>query len=271
MNGTVSARDRSRRRGRGDGPLVCAALAAGLCGAFLLTSLTAPTAVHAQVIRAEDDRYVTPQRFAVELRFGPYTPDIDGEFKGSRAPYQEFFGAKDRLMSQIEFDYQFLRHYGSAGVGLGVGYFTAEGKNRLASTGALSADTSSLKLIPFSLSAVYRFDWPLERYKIPLVPYGKLGLDYVIWSVSNGNGNVPEDPAGGTGRGGTWGWHAAVGVSLLLDIFDPGSARKFDMESGINHTHLFFELGHWDVSGLGAANKLHVGDNTWMAGLLFEF
>ena len=180
-------------------------------------------------------------------------------------------GSKNRLLTQVELDYQIIRHVGTAGVGLGVGYFSASGHNRLESTGEPSSDTSTLKLIPFSLSAVYRFDLPLERWKVPLVPYGKLGLDYVVWSITNGNGDVPQDGIGGTGRGGTWGWHAAVGLSLVLDVFDPVTARQFDSDMGVNHTHLFAELGHWDVSGLGAANKLHVGDTTWVGGLLFEF
>jgi hypothetical protein len=223
------------------------------------------------VIQGESDQYRSPQRFALELRFGPYKPNVDSEFTDGRTPHQDFFGSGRHLMSQIEFDYQIVRHVGSAGVGLGVGYFTESGHNRLAATGALTADTSSLRLIPFSLSGVYRFDLPWERLRIPLVPYGKLGLDYVLWSINNGNGDVPQDPTGGSGQGGTWGWHAVVGLSLVLDFFDPVTAHQFDVEMGVNHTHLFVELGHWDISGLGGAHKLHVGDNTWMAGMLFEF
>jgi hypothetical protein len=240
-----------------------------LAAAWAMTCI-APAA-QAQVIQGQEDRYKSPQHFALELRFGPYKPDIDSEFGGQRTPQQDFFGASNRLMSQIEFDYQVIRHVGSLALGLGVGYFTESGRNRILATGELSGDSSSFKLIPFSLSAVYRFDLALEHWGIPLVPYGKLGLDYALWSISNGNGDVPTDPSGGSGRGGTWGWHAAVGLSLVLDFLDPVSAHQFDVESGVNHTHLFVELGHWDISGLGSANKLHVGDNTWLGGLLFEF
>jgi len=125
--------------------------------------------------------------------------------------------------------------------------------------------------VPVSLSGIYRFDFLNQRFGVPLVPYGKLGLDYGIWSVKNGNGEIPTDPAGGRGRGGTWGWHAAIGLSLVLDFLDPGSAQQFDSETGVNHTHLFFELGHWALNGLGASGKMRVGDSTWVAGLLFEF
>jgi hypothetical protein len=231
-----------------------------------------PAAARAQVIAGERDRYESPQHFAFELRFGPYRPDVDSEFaggKGGASPYNSFFGGNRRLMSQIEFDYQIVRHVGSIGLGLGAGYFSETGHNP-DEAGMPTADTSTLRLIPISLSAVYRFDLMYERSGIPLVPYGKLGFDYVLWQITNGNGEVAH-AAGGTGQGGTWGWHAAVGVSLVLDFFDPVTAHQFDIEMGVNHTHLFAELGHWDVSGLGRAGKLHVGDNTWLAGLMFEF
>jgi hypothetical protein len=236
---------------------------------FVVTGL--PTAAQAQVIQGADDHYKSPQHFALELRFGPYTPDVDSEFGGKRTPYKDFFGAGAHLMSQIEFDYQIIRHVGSLGLGVGVGYFSNSGRNTVLATGLPSDDTSTIKLIPFSLSAVYRFDLALERWGFPVVPYSKLGLDYAIWSINNGNGEVPSDPTGGTGHGGTWGWHGAVGLSLVLDFLDPTAAHQFDIESGINHTHVFVELDYWDLSGFGSASQLHVGDTTWMAGLLLEF
>ena len=57
----------------------------------------------------------------------------------------------------------------------------------------------------------------------------------------------------------------------MLDIIDLGSARELDSETGINHTHVFVEYVKYEASGLGQKNKLHVGDSTWLAGLLFEF
>lgn len=248
--------------GQANRALVPAAILGGL--------LAVPATAEAQVIRGENDSYRSPQHFALELRFGPYRPDVDSEFDGKSTPHRDFFGPNRRLMSQIELDYQFIRHVGSLGVGLSIGYFSETGRNR-DEVGQLTSDTSTLKLIPLSLSGIYRFDLLLERFHIPLVPYGKVGLDYGLWWIANGNDEVPQDPTGGIGRGGTWGWHAAVGLSLVLDFMDPVTARQFDVEMGVNHTHLFAELGHWDISGLGAGGKLHVGDNTWLAGLLFEF
>jgi hypothetical protein len=247
-------------------PLAASALAA------IVVSLLAPIGARAQVMTTEKGHHASPQHFALELRFGPYKPDIDSEFAGTNRtpPYESFFGSNRRLMTQIEFDYQIIRHVGSLGIGLSTGYFKESGHN-VDKTGAPTQDSSSLRLIPFALSAVYRFDLAYERTGIPLVPYGKLGLDYVFWSVENGNSEVPEDVSGGRGAGGTLGWHAAVGLSLVLDFFDQNGANQFDEEMGVNHTHLFFEYGHIDVSGLGQANRLHVGDDTWTAGMMFEF
>lgn len=216
--------------------------------------------------------YGTPQRFAFELRFGPYRPSIDSEFQGTgRAPYREFFGNHRRLMSQVELDYQLWRGFGSLGVGVGAGYFSASGNNPLADGTGVSGDRSTLLLVPLSASLVYRFDWTYQRWHVPLVPYAKAGLDYVLWQVKNGNGEVARDPSGGRGRGGTVGWHVAAGLQLVLDFFDPNSARQFDREVGVNHTYLFVEYGRWDVSGFGSENKLRLGDTTWLAGLMFEF
>jgi hypothetical protein len=246
------------------------ALVASVLAATIVSLLGAPNA-RAQVITTERGHQASPQHFALELRFGPYKPDIDSEFEGtSRTPYQSFFGSKRRLMMQVEFDYQIIRHVGSLGLGLSAGYFKESGNN-VDQYGMRTQDSSSLRLIPFALSAVYRFDLAYERTGIPLVPYGKLGLDYVLWTVENGNSEVPEDPSGGRGAGGTLGWHAAVGLSLVLDFFDQNGANQFDEEMGINHTHLFFEYGHIAVNGLGQSNRLHVGDDTWTAGMMFEF
>lgn len=241
----------------------------------LLASALVQARAGAQVIESERDRgrHSSPQHFAFELKFGPYKPDIDSEFAGtSRTPYKDFFGSRRKLMTQLEFDYEIIRHVGTAGIGVGIGYFKETGSNPdAANPDKLTTDASSLRLLPFSVSAVYRFDLAYERYKIPLVPYGKLGLDYIYWTVNNGNGQVPSDPTGGSGQGGTRGWHGTLGLSLVLDFFDQNSANQFDEDLGVNHSYLFFEYGHLDASGLGQANRLRVGDDTWNAGIMFEF
>ena len=42
-------------------------------------------------------KYASPQRFAAEVKFGPYLPDIDRNYNGSDAfgPYAKIFGHTD--------------------------------------------------------------------------------------------------------------------------------------------------------------------------------
>ncbi|MES1210499.1 MAG: MXAN_2562 family outer membrane beta-barrel protein, partial [Pseudomonadota bacterium] len=217
-------------------------------------------------------RYRSPQRFAFELTFGPYRPDVDGEFNGQRDPYNEFFGGGHELLMRGELDYQFFHRYGSLAVGLGAGYFSVTGTSPKADgTGMLSGDTSTMKVVPMNLSLVYRFDYFLETRKIPLVPFAKLGLDYAYWQITDGNDNIATDSTGGHARGGTMGWHVAGGLALVIDFLDPDAAHDFDEDLGVNHTAITFEFFHSDISGLGQSNRMHLGDTDWTLGLLLEF
>jgi hypothetical protein len=234
--------------------------------------------VHAQEFASEAElvegnhRFRSPQRFAFEVTFGPYRPDVDSEFDGRRDPYNEYFGGGHELLMRAELDYQFFHRYGSLALGVGAGYWSVTGKSPYADgSGRISGDTSTLKVIPMSLSLVYRFDYFLETRNFPLVPFAKAGLDYAYWQNTDGNDNIATDPSGGHGRGGTMGWHAAGGLALVLDFLDPDAARDFDADLGVNHTAITFEFFHADISGLGQSNRMHLGDNDWTLGLLLEF
>lgn len=252
--------------------LALAALAAGVAAA-------APRAARAQTFTenqtptvAGRERFKSPQHFAVEVRFGPYLPNVDSEFDGARHPYRDFFGTSAQLLSQVEVDYELFHRFGTVAVGAGFGYFDVTGTAMFEdSTGRTSTDTSTLTVLPFALSAVYRFDVFLERNRFPVVPFAKLGLDWAYWSISDGNGEIATDATGGKGRGGTLGWHGAVGLQLVLDFFDWDAARDFDADMGVNHTSIVFQMTHADISGLGRPNRLHVGDTNWSLGLMFQF
>lgn len=223
---------------------------------------------------AERKSYRSSQNFGFSLHFGPYRPEVDSEFGNRRnpGPYQLIFGSGSKLLSQADFEYQFLHTHGTLGVGLSAGYFSATGKARLADySGAESNDDSRLRLIPLAASLVYRFSVLNDRYGIPFAPYAKAGFDYVIWAVNDGNGRIVSDGNNGKARGATLGWHGTLGLSLVLDFMDPDAAHEFDSDTGVNHTHLFFEYTKATVNGLGEAHKLRVGDTTWNMGLLFEF
>jgi hypothetical protein len=218
----------------------------------------------------------TSRSQAIELRFGLYNPAVDSEFgSGGAAPHAFIFGKSRSPMWQLEYDYQILQVFGTLAVGGAIGYFKQDAKACVLATMTdtfceRSGDNTSLRLIPLAALLVYRLDEAAKRWKIPLVPYAKVGLNYTFWTINDGNGNVPS-VGGGRGQGGTAGWQAAIGLSLQLDFLDSAAARGFDADVGVNHSYIFFEMDHIDGSGLYRKDVLRVGDTTWFAGLMFEF
>jgi hypothetical protein len=238
--------------------------------------------------------YESSQWFAFELKFSPYSPMIDSSSGlNGHTPFADLFTSQTdhhrpdaRLLTQVEFDVQFLHKHGSLGVGVTAGYARRtshsfqfddlSGKVSCTVPNCIrSGDQTALNVMPFSLLAVYRWDWLALRYHVPLVPYFKIGLAYYIWWIENGSGATASftNAAGKKedGYGGTWGWVLNPGLSFLLDVIDPSAARTIDAELGINHTYVFVELHYADVSGFGQPNRLTLSDTTFNTGLAFEF
>jgi hypothetical protein len=242
-------------------------------------------------------KYQSSQWFAFELKFGGYTPHIDSSpGLHGKTPFADLFnpqGVKgqppERLLTSLELDVQFLHRFGSLGVGLSLGYGrrTTHSFQYLNANGTgtctvsvncvRSGDQTALNMLPVEVMLVYRFDVLALRYKVPLVPYLKLGLAYWFWWIENGSGgtaSVVTDPVKGTrmgGWGGTAGWVLNPGLALLLDVIDPSAARSMDSELGINHTYLFGELHYADISWFGRSNAMVLSDVSWNVGLSFEF
>lgn len=231
--------------------------------------------------RVRDKNYRSPQNYLFELKFGPYAPDIDSEFSntsGQAHPYQHIFGDSQALMINGELDWEIWRPFGTIALGGSIGYYTnsvnafvddTTDNNTSSSSTVRSASSTSISLIPFSILAIYRFDVLAEHFKIPLVPYAKIGLNYNLWWI-----DIDGETAnyqGQKGSGGTMGWQFNAGVSLLLDCFDTQAAKNLDVDYGINHTYIFFEAAVVRANGLYRDNALHVGDTTWNGGIAFEF
>jgi hypothetical protein len=178
-------------------------------------------------------------------------------------PYEETFGSSRHLMTGGEIDRQILHKGGTLAVGLGGGYYHVSAAALSADGVTRSGDETSLRLFPLSASLVYRADIWHERSGVPLIPYVKAGLDCGLWSISDTSKSSSTD-------GVTWGWHAAAGLAVTLDLVDPDATRTLDQETGVNQTALFFEFGRFALDGFGAANALRVGDTTWVAGLMLE-
>jgi hypothetical protein len=220
--------------------------------------------------------YESPQHFAIELRFMPYSPDIDSDpaLHGTN-PYSTVFGSSPRLMAQLEFDWQVLRipHLGTLGPGFAIGYtkMNAPATFTMPHNGTtVSGENTALEIVPTYAVAVLRADVLWREVHVPLVPYAKLGVGYAFWRASNTLGT--SHAAGVVGEGASLGTQLAVGLGLNLNVFDPYAAKNFDEAMGVNNTYLFGELMRSDLSGLGIqSSPLRVGESSWVLGLAFEF
>jgi len=227
------------------------------------------------ICAADSSDYSTPRHFAVELKAGPYRPDVDSQPGLAGTPYRDTFGNGDLVFSGFEFDWQILvTDVLSLGIGAGAGFFQAYAKARFEDCAGPLADCTSseytvLNVIPFSAQAVLRLDVLPQLAGIPLTPYGKAGLDRWLWWILNGHGTSRVE--GEKAAGWTNGWHLAGGLMLLLDFFEPGAATKLDQESGINNSYLFAEILLARIDGFGDGDSLVLSDATWNAGLALEF
>ncbi len=215
-------------------------------------------------------RYRSDQFGAVELRFGRYVPNIDDEFDGAATPYETVFGDDTRFFGGLEVDWQILRipGVGTLGPGIGWAYTRSSGLAPLANEPGLSAQKTVLWIMPMYLSAVLRMDVFMRKWQIPLVPYGKFGLSYALWSSTDGNGRL-DRADGVAGRGSETGLQFALGGMFWLNALHPQAALDMDNATGINNAYVFFEWFVSDVDSFGGG--MQVGTNTWVTGLALEF
>jgi len=238
------------------------------------------------VARAQEDRVEplggkehgkhSPQHFAFELRFSPYTPNVDSDpALHGQMPYKTAFGTAPRLFAGAEFDWQALRipHVGPFGPGVTAGYTNASDPANFTTPhngSTVSGETTSLWIIPMAALAVLRVDVLWRDVGIPLVPYAKVGFALALWRASNTLGTSSFE--GVSGEGHSWGTHYALGLSLNLNPFDAYAAQNFDDSMGVNGTYVFAEWSREDYNGLGfQSDPLRVGGTNWMFGLAFEF
>jgi hypothetical protein len=214
----------------------------------------------------------SPQNWALEFRFSPYSPNIDDDpaLRGA-TPYRSTFGDMNRLLFQLELDWQVLRipHVGTLGPGLGLGYTNMSAKATKTQGGGQSDEDTNIEIFPAYLVAVFRADVILRELKFPIVPYLKGGFGAARWRAYGPLGT--SSAAGVSGKGTTYGTHLAIGATLSLNFLDHAATLNLDESVGINQTHLFIEYYVSQLTGLGQSNALYVGDNTWAAGLAFEF
>jgi hypothetical protein len=234
------------------------------------------------IFQKRERTFESPQHFALELRMGPYIPDIDSDpaLRGQNPwhqtfgdPYQSIFGTSQRLLVAAEFDWQAVHfpHIGSLGPGISIGYTSMAAPARRADNHAvyLPGETTTLSVYPMYAVAVFRFDALNKDFGVPLVPYAKAGLGMALWRASTDIGTSSAN--GQQGEGHTYGYQVAGGIGLDLNAFDRGSAHSFDETVGVNHTYIYAEWMFMALDGIGQSTALRVGSSTWVTGLALEF
>ncbi len=236
--------------------------------------------------RAQDEKnYESPQRWAFELRIGPYYPQVDSEPGLNGTPFANTMGDHHRIMVGIEGDWEAVRlpKVLSFGPGFGTGYTVLSnpatyGSGPPGSTppagitvGSPSPMNSSLKIWVQWVDAVVRLDALDRSFHVPIVFTAKLGMGQALWWAGKGN-LAGRDPNTGTiGHGRSWGPHWALGVMFDMNFMQPERSKHLDAVSGINHMYFFTEYYQLRLGSFGGSDQMRVGDNDWVLGYALDF
>lgn len=209
------------------------------------------------------------QQAAFELRVGRYIPEVDSNVGGT--PFQSTFGSSNRYMFGAEIDWQVLRipHFGTLAPGIGWGYTKFTAKARFADGSGVSDSSTRLTIMPMYLVGVVRADVIAKDFKVPLVPYAKLGVGYGMWWSSDGQRSA-KAADGKIGRGGSYGLTYALGAMFLLDVLAEDDAKSADAVTGINNSYIFAEWFRPQLDGFGSNKVLDIGSSSWLLGIAWE-
>jgi len=218
---------------------------------------------------AQDGDTHSPRSSMLELKFGTFTPNLDGEAAlGSATPIASALGGSvSLLLAELQYEHQFFQKFGSAALGGSVGYAELYGK-ATTSSGDATAVPTGLITVPLKAHLTYRFDYFAVKNGFPLVPYGKASLIFLHWWMTKGG--VTESAGGQSAVGWKRGFGFTGGLSFLLDVLEPRLATEFDSDIGVNNCYLFAEFEYSRVNSFGRAG-FDFSDNRFMFGLAFEF
>jgi hypothetical protein len=211
-------------------------------------------------------------RWHVGVKLGPYLPGIDEQLGAGagNGPYHAFFGGYN-ILPILEVDYVVWHPPGGQLAIGGSGGVLGKTGQALDLMGRPSeGDETKFRLLPLALTAAYRFTWLDDELGIPVVPYLRGGLAYYVWWITKPNGDLAVDGMDNKARGATMGLVGSAGLAVRAEKIDPAAAASM-RDSGIYHAGFYGEYQVAWVDGFGSEDKLAVGDNTWFAGVDFEF
>lgn len=254
---------------------------------WLLLPLVWMMSAHAA--HADETSQEARPRWSVGLKMGPYRPNIDAD-PGANGFYEKFFGPSGaavtgkgrKIRADIDFEVYFWRRVGLLGVNFTGGFWTASAKTKICAgerctpadlDKAVGTDKTQLFLIPLALSLTYKFDYLFERYRVPIIPYVRAGLDSYVWRINSGSTLASKEVLGTTrnGHGATFGFHVHPGIALKLDFLESRPIREARGDFNFHGFYLNFEWIYNRIDDFGSAKSWNLSDNSFLLGLSLDF
>jgi hypothetical protein len=277
-------RRRRRRQPRRNRLVIASAATAALVAVPAVASAQNTIAPYWEQEDLDEDLDAEQPRWNVGVKIGPYTPGIDAQYQDQTStdytPFEDAF-LGGMWLPVLEVDYYLLSNIGQLGIGVSGG-FTGDGADpwktgttvRTMDREREVAEDMKFRMVPLTLTAVYRATQLDELYGVPLVPYARAGLAYYIWWMRSPNGEFAQigdcESTTCKGRGGSFGLVGSVGLALRAENIDKNAALSM-RESGIEHAGFYVEGSLGWVDGFGNEKRLALGDVTWFGGFNFEF
>ncbi len=230
---------------------------------YFLTFLSAfVMAEENKVIFKEEPTKESPQNWGLSVMGGTYRPSNytgSGDAFGTIYSGQAKYIGNQGLWADLSFEWHFLKFLGKWGAKASTGAWVIQKEYDS------PRDTSSVRQlytlwgIPGFLGGIYRAHfWSWQ----PLVPFVEAGVGGIYLQQSN----AQKADRYSVFRTATM---AGGGVQLNTNIFDPKSARSFDINWGVNNTYVLAEYRF--IRSTTQDNFNFSGNNLITAGLLFEF
>lgn len=201
---------------------------------------------------------VPPIKNAISFRMG-VSPGMKVSVAGGLNTFEDIYGAGWQPEILFHFERQLFHSedFGSFGVSGELGLSYAEGFGRLTFPFAgtkISQTKFSFVQAPLLVGGDYRFNF----FRI-LRPYAGAGLGTMLYTEIRKDKQKDK-------RGYSFIYDAHVGISLLMDFLDEGTARDSYLSQGIQHTYFFAEYFYLNTfSGRVTFNRSGV-----YSGFLFE-
>ncbi len=169
---------------------------------------------------------------SVSFRGSAYRPDELNDTTHSvsgEGVYDAIYGGKRRFWIELQAGRNLYHGIGTTSVMGTIGYWGARGEAVSETSGTPTADGTHFVMVPLNAAINYRLHLWDRQF---LVPYAELGADAWLFRESGPDGTL---------KGMQKGYHTALGLLVLLDLFDPEAATNLDVDWGVNQTYLSIE------------------------------